>query len=226
MLEIQKSLSAAQDIGFLTTTTTVSLSFILSTFIAYVYVWTIGKGPYSRNYIQAIVLISIIAAVIILSVGDSLARGIGIIAAVGIIRFRTNFKNPRDTVFLFGSLSAGIACGANAYIVAVEGTLCFALASVLLRYSPYSPVGYFDASLNFYSASENSIAQIEVILDEYCTNFSLNDLEENLEKGLNKYSYHIKLKKHVKSEQLIQVLQLNEFAKNIRFKNDGFDDHW
>lgn len=224
MLEIQNSLTAVQDTGFLTTTITVSMSFILSTFIAYVYVWTIGKGPYSKNYIQAMVLISIIAADIILSVGDSLARGIGIIAAVGIIRFGTNFKNPRDTIFLFASLSAGIACGAHAYIVAVEGTLCFAVASVLLRYSPYSPIGNFDASLSFASASENNITQIEKILAEYCTIFSLNDLEENVEKASIKYSFYIKLKQNVKSEQLIQMLQLNEFAKNIRFKNDGFID--
>ena len=84
--------------------------------------WTLQKSTYSRNYLQSIVLISIIACVIILSAGDGIARDVGIMAAVGIIRFRTNFKNPRDTTFLFTLLAAGIACGANAFIVAIEGT--------------------------------------------------------------------------------------------------------
>ena len=48
-----------------------------------------------------VILIAIVSCIIIQSVGDSLARGIGIMAAMAIIRFRTNFKDPRDTIFLF-----------------------------------------------------------------------------------------------------------------------------
>ncbi|MDG1445262.1 MAG: DUF4956 domain-containing protein, partial [Methylophilaceae bacterium] len=140
---------STQDFDFFTTTMTVFLSLLLSTLVAYIYVWTLQKSTYSKNYLQSIVLISIIASVIILSVGDSIARGVGIIAAVGIIRFRTNFKNPRDTIFLFASLAAGIACGASAFIIAIEGTVSFALASLFLRFAPFSPVAYFDCIISF-----------------------------------------------------------------------------
>jgi hypothetical protein len=50
------------------------LSFMLSTLLAYVYRKTYRGLSYSRNYVQAIVLISIIAAMVIQSIGDSLSH--------------------------------------------------------------------------------------------------------------------------------------------------------
>jgi|TARA_B110000908_G_scaffold149083_1_gene182097 hypothetical protein len=129
LFNLSDAFTSTSDINFLATNFTALPSFLLSTLVAYVYVWTLQKSTYSRNYLQSIVLISIIACVIILSVGDGIARGVGIMAAVGIVRFRTNFKNPRDTTFLFTLLAAGIACGANAFIVAIKGTFfCFGIS--------------------------------------------------------------------------------------------------
>ena len=125
------------------------LLFVLSTLLAFVYQKTYRGLSYSRNYVQAIVLISIIAAMVIQSIGDSLARGIGIMAAMAIIRFRTNFKDPRDTLFLFASLAGGIACGAYAFAVALVGTFSFCLASLALYYSPLGPDRYFDGMRRF-----------------------------------------------------------------------------
>ena len=135
LFNLSDAFTSTSDINFLATTFTAFPSFLLSTLVAYVYVWTLQKSTYSRNYLQSIVLISIIACVIISSVSDSITRGVSIMAAVAIICFRTNFKNPRDTIFLFASLAACIVCGANVFITAIEDTFCFALASVFLGYA-------------------------------------------------------------------------------------------
>ena len=42
-----------------------------------------------------------------------LARGLGILGTLAIIRFRTPIRDPRDMIFLFACLGVGIACGAN-----------------------------------------------------------------------------------------------------------------
>ena len=109
--------------------------------MAYVYQKTFRGLSYSRNFVQSIILISILASMIIQSVGDSLARGIGIMAAMAIIRFRTNFKDPKDTLFLFAGLATGISCGAYAFGVALVGTVAFCLAALVLHYSPLGPYG-------------------------------------------------------------------------------------
>ena len=184
------------------------LSFILSTLLAFVYQKTYRGLSYSRNYVQAIVLISIIAAMVIQSIGDNLARGIGIMAAMAIIRFRTNFKDPRDTLFLFASLAAGISCGAYAFAVATAGTVGFCLVSLLLYYSPLGPDKFFDGMLRFSLPTDgNNGAELQQIMQQYCKAFSLITIRE-IEQGMRMdYAYHIKLKRNANSEHMLRSIK-------------------
>jgi len=187
---------------------TLVLSFVLSTVLAFVYQKTFRGLSYSRNYVQAIILISIVAAMVIQAVGDSLARGLGIMAAMAIIRFRTNLKDPRDTLFLFAGLAAGIACGAYAFGVAIIGTLGFAAASLLLYYSPLGPDNFFDGMLRFNMPSEaEESKRMEEIFKRYCKAFSLVTLRE-IEQGQRlDYAYHIKLRRGKTHEQFLHEIK-------------------
>ncbi len=208
MLEALTSQSATEAAGLATLSIVVLLSFVLSTVLAWVYQKTFRGLSYSRNYVQAIVLISIISSVIIQAVGDSLARGIGIMAAMAIIRFRTNLKDPRDTLFLFSSLAAGIACGAYAFTVAAVGTLAFSLAAMLLYYSPLGPNSFFDGMLRFNLPNNSSDrSPLEKIMRHHCKAFSLVTLRE-LEQGQRlDYAYHVKLRRGRTHEGLLFDLQ-------------------
>ena len=185
----------------------VLLAFVLSTLLAWVYQKTFRGLSYSRNYVQAIVLISIISATVIQSVGDSLARGIGIMAAMAIIRFRTNFKDPRDTLFLFAALAAGIACGAFAFTAAIVGTVAFSLAAVLLYFSPLGPTSHYDGMLRFNMASDGSGQKaLEDILRKYCKAFSLITLRDIQQGERLDYAYHVKLRPRRTHDQLLHEL--------------------
>jgi len=74
---------------------TVKSSFILSSLIAMVYQWTTPKILKSYNFLQSIVLIAIVAAMIMQAIGNSLARGLGMLGALAIIRFRTKLDNTK-----------------------------------------------------------------------------------------------------------------------------------
>jgi len=195
----------------------VLLAFVLSTLLAWVYKKTFRGLSFSRNYVQAIVLISIISATVIQSVGDSLARGFGIMAAMAIIRFRTNFKDPRDTLFLFASLAAGIACGAYTFTVAIVGTLAFSLATLLLYYSPLGPNSFYDGMLRFNMASD-SIGQkaLEEVLRRHCKSFSLITLRDIQQGERLDYAYHIKLRTKTTHDQLLQALQQIEAIAGVQ----------
>lgn len=186
----------------------VLLSFVLSTTLAFVYQKTYRGLSYSRTYVQSIVLISIIAAMVIQAIGDSLARGLGIMAAMAIIRFRTNFKDPRDTLFLFASLAAGISCGAFSFSVAIIGTLSFSIVAVVLYHSPLGPDKYFDGMLRFnLRADSNADQNLQAVLQKNCRSFSLVTIRE-MEQGLRMdYAYHIKLRNGVESTQLIKQMK-------------------
>lgn len=216
MLEALTSQSATEAASLATLLLVVTMAFVLSTMIAYVYQKTFRGLSYSRNYVQAIVLISIISAIIIQAVGDSLARGIGIMAAMAIIRFRTNLKDPRDTLFLFASLAAGIACGAYAFTVAIVGSVAFTLAAILLYYSPLGPNSYFDGMLRFNLPNQSADrSRLESIMQHYCKAFSLVTLRE-MEQGQRlDYAYHIKLRRGKTHEALLVELKTLDSLQGI-----------
>jgi hypothetical protein len=152
-------------------------------------------------------------------VGDSLARGNGIMAAMAIIRFRTNLKDPRDTLFLFASLAAGIACGAYSFAVAILGTVGFSMAAILLYYSPFGPTSFFDGMLRFSIAIEDETGRrnLENILRDFCKTFSLVTLREIGQGQRMDYAYHIKLKSNTSHEAFLQALQTLNSIEGVSF---------
>ena len=75
------------------------MSFVLSMCIAFVYRRTYQTLAYSRAFVHTLVLASIVSAIMIMAIGNNLARGLGILGTLAIIRFRTPIRDPRDIVF-------------------------------------------------------------------------------------------------------------------------------
>jgi hypothetical protein len=191
---------------------TILLSFLLSTMIAITYDRTFRGLSYSRNFVQAMILSSIVAAMVMQAIGDSLARGLGMMGALAIIRFRTVFKDPRDIIFMFGSLAVGISCGVFGYGVAVVGAFSFCGAALLLFYSPFGRTRTYDGMLRFNVGIESyERAALETVLREYCGRFVLVTLRELTQGSRIEYAYHIRLKpKKVKDELISQLKTIDD----------------
>jgi len=193
-----------------------SLAFILSVSIGLTYLKTFRGLSYSRNFVQALMLSSIVTAMVIHAIGDSVAIGIGTLGALSIIRFRTNLKDPRDIVFMFAALSSGIACGVGAYFMAFIGILLFNIAAFILYLSQLSKVSYFDGILRFNIGNDElDIQKMAEILKKHCRVFALITLKEIAVGERLEYAYHIKMKPKTTSEELI-----NELKKEIPGMNN------
>jgi len=128
-------------------------------------------------------LISIVAATVMQAVGDSLARGLGMLGALAIIRFRTNLDNPLSITYMFASLAVGISCGVFGFTIAFAGTLTFCAAALLLHYSHFwgteSLRGNFRVNLDLIGTGDK---EIEKLLALYCKSFKLDQIRiENSE---------------------------------------------
>lgn len=113
------------------------LALVLSSAIAFTYKFTYKEKDFPNHFFQALILVSIVTAMIMMSIGNNLAVGIGIIGVVAVIRFRTQFRNPRNIIFIFIALSTGIATGVYAFNIAIAGTVVFCLTAFLLSWSEY-----------------------------------------------------------------------------------------
>ncbi len=87
---------------------------------------------------QTQILLSVVAAALMLIVGDNAARAFAIFAAVSLVRFRTNIRDPKEITVLLISLALGLAAGVGRWDLGIA--LClFALALLwLLEYNESS----------------------------------------------------------------------------------------
>ncbi len=198
------------------------LSFILSTIIALTYRYTYRGPNYSKEFFQAIVLIAIIAATIMMAIGDSLARGLGILGALAIIRFRFRFTNPKNIIYIFASLAIGISAGVYGFAIALSGTAIFSLVAFALYYSPFGRTEYYDINFSFNLSDREMLDNIEKKLLMFCNAIRLVNISES--NGVEKYEYQLQLKKDISYKDLFREINMLAYISNVRFNSRGSVD--
>ncbi len=68
---------------------------------------------------QTQILLAVVASALMMIVGDSAARAFGIFAAVSLVRFRTNIRDPKEITVLLVSLGIGLATGVGRWELAM-----------------------------------------------------------------------------------------------------------
>lgn len=171
------------------------LSLLLSLLVAVVYQFTFRGFTYSRAFVQSMVLGAIVTCMLILAVGNNLARGLGILGTLTIIRFRTPIRDPRDAVFLFACLGCGIACGAGAYVVAVAGTIFFVITAFLLHVLPFASRRDYEGMLRFSMKKGDKSLELELqdILVRYCSSYCVLGVTDAVQGEETEFSYQVRL---------------------------------
>lgn len=156
---------------------TVLFAFFLSSILALTYDLTTRTTYRRAHFLQSLSLISMVAAMVMQAIGDSVARGLGMMGALAIIRFRTNLNDPRNMTFMFASLAVGIACGAFSFSIALTGTLIFCLAAFVLKWSPLSGSNELIGVLRLqFPVGIDLRKDIELVLRGFCKDFDLQEM--------------------------------------------------
>lgn len=139
--EIQNLMSQANALSVATPVQIVAcLTFtVLCAAIIYlVYRFFYRGACYSENFAVLLVMVTLVTAMIILTISSSVALSLGTIGALSIIRFRSAIKDPLDVGFLFWAVVAGLTTGAGMIPFALIGSVFLAIvyvAMTLLRTS-------------------------------------------------------------------------------------------
>ncbi|HEX8028480.1 MAG TPA: STAS domain-containing protein [Vicinamibacterales bacterium] len=120
---------------------------------------------------QAQVLLCISGAIMMIIIGNSVARAFGIAGAASIIRFRTPVEDARDITILFILMGLGMAAGLGALAVAGLGTLFLcAMIPILNVFSSERPrqmlVEIVAEERNFPTAHVHHVFAVNAILFE------------------------------------------------------------
>lgn len=197
---------------------TLLLAFVLSSAIGFTYEHTFLGLSYSRNFVQALVLSSVVAATVMQAIGDNVGRGLGMLGALSIVRFRTSFKDPRDIMFLFAALGAGIGCGVFAWGVAAGGTVAFCAIAFILSRSGLGTKNFFDGMLRFAMPNESaSREQLEKILRANIKTFVLITMREVDGGARIDCAYQVRLRRNHPAAEVLTDLTKVPGISDIHF---------
>ena len=169
------------------------LAFGLSQAVSAAYVWTFRGMSYSQGLVHAVVVGSVVACMLMLAVGNSIAAGIGIAGGLSIIRFRTALRDPRDMMFVFAALAAGIASGLGAHRAAVYGTVVFCLAIFTLTWTEFGSQRRFDGLLRFRLPSAADEVGLMALLRKHTRFVALVTLREAAQGAAMEHAYQVRL---------------------------------
>ena len=192
------------------------LSFFLSTLVAFTYQKTVRNATYSKNFFQSIALSGMVAATVMMAIGDSLVRGIGILGALAIIRYRTRLTDPRNIIFIFASFTIGIACGVYGYAIAIAGTLSFCVVALILYFSPYGVKSVKDSenALSFSLDDGARLGEVEALLKKRSKHYHLISIASGNIK--TKYQFHFVTRSNEDFIAIYEEILTIEGVSNVR----------
>ena len=93
--------------------------------VSWVYMSTKRTPRHNQSVVQALIILPIIVAGIILIVRNSLALAFSLAGVVSVLRFRTTLTDVRDIMFIFLGIAVGFAAGVQVLVVAVVLSVVF-----------------------------------------------------------------------------------------------------
>ena len=186
------------------------LAFLLSGLIAFTYDKTTLTTFRKTNFVQSLILSSMIATMVLQAIGDNVASGLGMLGALTVVQFRTALRNPRDMIFMFAALGTGISCGLYGFQIAIIGVLLFCILALVLRYTPFHFGNHGEWILYIRTNEVRPDEKVMLkIIQDFCKAFTLEqtESERNGIKIIYEYKFSIVLKNDNLHSDLIQTLE-------------------
>lgn len=176
---------------------------------------TLRDKPMSRSMEQAQTLLCVSGAMVMIIIGNSIARAFGLAGAATIIRFRTPVEDPKDITILFLLMGLGMSTGLGAFAVAGLGTafLC-ALLLILDRlpsdYRPHTMIAELVAE-----GRDFPTVPVESVFARNGVIFEPRDVSQGKEASVK---YHVTFHKRALLDEL--TVQLTAAGiKSVAWKN-------
>ena len=203
---------------------TVLLSFLfafaLSSILAIVYERTFRGLSWSRGLVQSMILGSIVSCLLMISIGDNIARGIGIVGSLAIIRFRTNLRDPKDLIFIFAALGAGVSAGVQSYMAGTIGVAMIGLLSLSMEWSSFATRRQHDGLVRFQAPNQPEVMKaITEILATVPSSFALVTLRDVAQGTYIDCAYQVKFRHEGDSLKLVDRLKDIQDIRGLSYLN-------
>ncbi|MGE5313349.1 MAG: DUF4956 domain-containing protein [Acidobacteriota bacterium] len=187
--------------------------------ITVVYRYTYRGAGYSNGFITSIIALSLITSLVIMVIGNNLARAFGLVGALSIIRFRTAVKDTIDIVYIFFALAIGMAAGVGYFKLAVVGT---GFISLVLIGAAKQNLSIFrgEQFLLQLQVTGGDVAGVKALMMEYCSSFELINVKSGGNGAAEEFSYYVNLKRKKEYLEFVRDLKAAQGVQAINLFRD------
>lgn len=184
----------------------ITLNIILAFFIVSAIVWVYRRThrglSYSQSFLVTMVMVSILAAVVMMVVRENLVGAFALLGAFSMIRFRTIVKDTKDVAFVFFSLVEGVAVGTSNYTIALITLVLISGVLLLLhrlRFGASIQAGYV---LLIQTSKEADFGKLNLLLGSHAKAYEILHIKSLGD--LNEHSFAINFKEGSTPQALVE----------------------
>ena len=225
MLETIISSTTGESFTLVNALLVIGSSILLGFVISLAYMYTHKREGYTPSFTITLIMLPVIISIIILLVGNNVARAFSLAGAFSIIRFRSTPGDTKDISYIFFTLAVGLASGMGYVGYAVIFTIILCAVMIILD------------SLNFaMPKSKAMVLKITVpedlnfegvfdeILNTNTTSWNMVKVSTRDFGALYELNYSIHLKNDVNQKKFIDSLRVRNGNLNISLTSCGSED--
>jgi len=144
------------------------LAFICGYIIARTYMLTHTGLSYSRSYVNTLILMPVVVALVMLILANNLVLAFGLMAIFAMVRFRSILRDTLDTAYVLAVIVIGLACGTLKLASAIIGCLAVAALMIFFRVTEFGTRQRYDLIVNIqWTRSAAELAELARLLGRH-----------------------------------------------------------
>ena len=176
--------------------------------IAWIYMLTHSGLSYSRSFVNSLIIMPTIVALVMMVLSNNLITAFGMMAVFAIVRFRNILRDTLDTTYVLTAIVIGMATGTQKYASAIIGCAIIAVAMLYLWYTSFGSRHRYDVIINLHWArSIKELLELNRLLDRHSWKAHLANQRSHEGYEGTDLSYRLLLRDSNRVEDLLNELR-------------------
>jgi hypothetical protein len=144
------------------------LAFACGHAIAWMYMWTHSGLSYSRSYVNTLILMPVVVAMVMMILSNNLVLAFGLMAIFAMVRYRSVLRDTLDTAYVLAVIVIGLACGTLKFTSAIIGCVATAAIMFYLWFTRFGTRSRYDMIVNIqWVRPAGELGDLRELLDRH-----------------------------------------------------------
>jgi uncharacterized membrane protein YhiD involved in acid resistance len=188
----------------------------LGVLISLAYIKTHKDEGYSTSFTITLIMLPAIISIIIMLIGNNVARAFSLAGAFSLIRFRSAPGDPKDIAYVFFTLAVGLACGMGYIVYGVIFATILCMVMIILQEINFAKPRTVNMQLKIKIPEDlNFDGLFDDILQKHTASWNLKRVKTSDFGTIFELVYIISLKEPTDQKKFIDELRCRNGNLNI-----------